>query len=102
MGFLFELIRAERAAFCTCKRSFSPVANLLTHVVSFAVDKAAEEAVGESVPTQQERRWNFLMVCLSTSGLDDVDSKLFKQNTRKQGKENLTKECMYSTIGTQV
>ena len=29
--------------FCTCQRAFSPVANLLTHVVSFAVDKAAEE-----------------------------------------------------------
>ena len=56
---------------------------MLTHVVSFAVDKAAEDAVGESVPTYQEKRLNFLMVCLSTSGLDDVEGKLFKQNTRK-------------------
>ena len=77
------------------------MANLLTHVVSFAVDKAAEDR-RESVPTQEEKRLNFLMVCLSTSGLDDVDSKLFKQNTGKHGKENLTKERMYFTIGTQV
>ena len=35
------------------------------------------------------------MVCLSKSGLDDVDSKLFKQNARKHGKENygLLNEC---------
>ena len=40
--------------FCTCKRAFSPVANLLTHVVSFGVDKTAEERkwsnpIGEEV-----------------------------------------------------
>ena len=37
----------------TCKRSFSPVANLLTHVVSFALDKAAEER-NCSNPTAKE------------------------------------------------
>ena len=43
----------------------------------------------EIVPTQQQKRLNFLMVCLSTSGLDDVDSKFihFVQAKRKKIRE---------------
>ena len=57
-------------------------ANLHTHVVSFAVDKAAEQAYRESVGTEEEKRLNFLTVSLSKSGVNDVDRKMFKEHTR--------------------
>ena len=65
--------RANIQPFFTCKRAFLPVSNLHTHVVSFAVEKAAKDAVGETVATEEEKRLNFLRVSLSKSGVNDVD-----------------------------
>ena len=58
------------------------MSNLHTHVVSFAVEKAAKDAVGETVATEEEKRLNFLTVSLSKSGVNNVDGKMFKEDTR--------------------
>ena len=50
------------------------MANLHTHIVLFAAEKAAKDAVGESVATEEEKSLNFLTVSLSKSGVNDVDT----------------------------
>ena len=69
------------------------MANLHTHVVSFAVEKAAKDAVGGSVATEEEKRLNFLRVSLSKSGVNDVDGKMFKEDTRNPKCGGLLNDC---------
>ena len=78
MGFLYELIRAERAAFLHVR--------ICLHM-PFAVDKAAEERKCSNTTGEEVELLNGMSLD-EWIELDDADSKLFKQSTRKHGIEN--------------